>query len=743
MKELATEEISGLVFQYPANKFGIKPAWIQSLLRGAYRAAIRPLLQAGIGDIIDFLGVTLRGTQSPVLLSAELEPGTYGIERGFIVLNEQSALARAADCDGDRAIVDDKYPGVVLKYPQTTLNPLVWKRVDYVPKPRLSSFTDRDFTVTSYNEESDFKKVHVPVETGLHTWSLTNMQFYQHKGLPSINKVIKTFSDPIRYQVIEENGLKTVRKDGKDLSGQSLFEENVLNVTHRIPRTEYMCTLSGNSLGSMSEKDVDILIDWLTGGYIDNVYRRFTRLDFSFIPNATPDSPSVDMDRKGVQTVQVSVQSLIKMGVIKIHEVPTDTGHNGYIVQLLDPSGKPVILQEAKRSDLVAGFQFVVYPSFGFVNGSPSLLSLTRLLNEAIASIRNLSRVKNKEHFYSDGYKYHRNRIMKAILKTVGMYGDMISLQNGRPTDIANLIIRSTVCFRYDQEPTYEQALQLQHVVGKKLCLSGGKSKNPSIHKYLLARENGTPITSHPEAHCRRAGNLRAQLLQSQPIGICKVAVLRTGSNEQALCTRQGKPKQVLSLQSLSLISPIETEKCTEPIQYRSWSGKIVKGFRGDRDTSIEVGKILDSNGFKCQLREVDWEVTDQNGEAIHFIIPPQVIQDKGLDRVYYPKGEVQTVQVTLIDEETGEEHTQSYEAIVFNHFFFRSGDPAENIPPGPVTHRVTGFDSLSIRAVLAMERGVDDLGIPYPEEQLRVLKRNLNNIFSLLQQEGISTTIE
>jgi len=741
---IVEETIRGHGFTYPSNSLGREPAWISALKKGRPLSAIRPLLQSTISELADATGVKIKGWRSPVLLSGELEPGTYGIENGFIVVSEETALARAIDCDGDQMIVDLRHPQVTLKYPQTTLNPILWNRVDYVPKPKLSSYSDLTVQKNEYDEAANFTKAHAPVDTGLQTWTLTNVQLWDHRKLPPLQKVVAMFTDPIRYEVIELQGLKTARKDHISVVDDP-FENTSIQATQRIPRTEYMVTLGPNSAGRMNDKDVSILTDWISNGYLSGVFRRFQNLDFVFIPSTVPDKSSVEFEDHSKNLLYVGADELIKIGALALTPVQSESGYSAYSITLKDPKGNPVVLQEAKRSDLVAGFEFIVYPTFGFVGEKPALLSITRLINEALSQIKNLKRIRNKAHFYSDEYQYHRQRIMQAIVKIAGMYGDMIITQNGKPSPIGNVITKNTVCFRYNSDnPSYEDALKLQEVVGKRVCLSGGKSKNPRVHKYILSRDNGTPVTSNPNCHPRRAGNMRAQLLQAQPIGMCRVAVLLTGSDEQALCTRQGKEKQKLVYESLSLVSPVQSDKTPDPIIYKDWSGNPIQAFAGKRKDPIEIGKIIDPNGFKCQLRPTDFQVEDEQGNSIDFILPPQVIKDKGLDAIYFPKATVQKVKVQYVDENTDGSNPfiieEELEALVFEQFFFRSGDPAENINPGKTTHIVTGVDSLPIRAALALTKGETDLGIPFPEQELLRLERNMMGIHHITQELSIES---
>lgn len=733
LSDVKTTIIHGVEFSVVNNLTGQEPAWVALTKYGQFDKALRAMIQTHAGFALDEMGFSSRYHSAPVLVCNELPEGHYALERDFILVNEKSGLAMATDADGDRALKNEYGENsILIKYPNTTLTTTLWKRVMRAPMPTIGSYTDMRYNITKYKEADLFVKTHTDPQVGLKTWKQNHYGLYTYQHLPPKERLKAIFADPLRYQEIE-GGMKAVRKDGVNFSDDRDFE-----ITHRIPDAQYHLGLSKNSLSKIKPSSIDIITRWCLSGEIRKVYERITNLDYDFIPAETGQQPEQKIKKYNRLNV---IDMITNVKCIKVTPVKNKTGQLGWYVELLDPRGKSVILTEAKRQDLHAGFKYYVYPVITYVQGIARYVGLPELLQEAL-SLLNVRKYKNKTDFYSKEYESARGRIMKKILETCGKYGDLIYTDaSNSDSSLASEIKSQIVCFHYNMGISYKIAQELERVVGKKLCLSGGKSKNPLIHKYLLSNENGTPLISHPNANARRAGNMRAQCLQGVHVGTWNCVVLTTGSNEQTLITRSGQKKQQTPSKCLSIFSTAETPKHTKRIVYTDWAGNPKLGWIGDPGKQIEIKKIIDTNGFKCQVRGYDFDATayldDSQTMPIDLIIPAQAVIDKGLDACYYPKGEVRDITISRIDPMTGEFTIQTVQGIVFQHTFLNSGDPAELIPPNQdVYHLATGMDALAIYTRF-FEATDKEFELPYPEISVELMIQNVTALHKVMDTHG------
>ena len=145
--KLVQADIMGHTIEYPVRVAGsvvtvtskgqetteIISAYDTLLREENWKQGLRLMRQERHRSFVDAVGARFDVHSAPIRVSDDVEPGFYYLDpEGLIVINEQWALVRAIDSDGDVArliTTESKLGAILIKFPLTKSVPVMYRQM--------------------------------------------------------------------------------------------------------------------------------------------------------------------------------------------------------------------------------------------------------------------------------------------------------------------------------------------------------------------------------------------------------------------------------------------------------------------------------------------------------------------------------------------------------------------------------------------------------------------------------------
>lgn len=340
-------------------------------------------------------------------------------------------------------------------------------------------------------------------------------------------------------------------------------------------------------------------------------------------------------------------------------------------------------------------------------------------------------------------------QLQEAITSWCDQAGILVNSNVDR-TEISGHNLKSAACTvtihygRYEQKP--EEMLEIFEDACAKLkeyrpvgtICPGNKQQNPLIRKYVLARENGTAVWAHPEAHMSRPGKNQSQINRAMLPVKARIALVNTTTLTGGWASTQGVEAQtdVQCFYPQVIQDPVlaqqyadDNGKSMEELETKmvhTWTGGTKQIWLTSAKEQIELGKFIDAKfSLKFMPAPLGGEVFDEDGNDIHFVIPISEIADKGSLYAMMCAGlEEKVIDITEVQD--GVEQKTRVRALIIETTVYRSGSHSENTPAKRGGMTVNGFDRF------ALIKPLMDLGwnIPVPSlTNFMLLQSKINEL--------------
>ncbi len=730
----------------------IEPLDISNLKNNKFRQAYLASAKEILIDLVRQMEVPFRGTDAPLVCSAEIPPGTYFLDENAIYRNEDEAEGQAQDSDGDRICVkeygatnqDDLRRvtqmlteenrskeeitslrnawlpfctmGILNKAPLTDLDPPLVKltslpKEKFLPLPsqhKLNAILRREIVKNACSVENiaeGFKKTHSPNETGLKTNQLnlegliraTNGKSWLEKArMVHVNP-----EDPAeRRRVIEWEGLKGISKDGVEATA----------VTARSPEfvfleDQFKWFFSPKSIGGLT------WANWIFDEDLnmDKVVQKIRDISPSFaLAERAKPRPTKAFEDTGLWN------RLRNLGLIGCQEVPGQEGLPPCLLLWLSrPDQMYCGMTSVKRSIADSSFAFLLPPVAMKVGNKFEILhpkeALQRLLAKFDSQVVNPTTGEVVRLFpksLTDFDRIHSKRVsLQSFFEGLcGELGDTCPAlwdEKGHinPSIMAKSIVKRTIAVVFTGESLEEKRYEAE-AVNKlvPIVLPSGKGNSRRIRKFALAGSHGKPLWADETDSGRRSGNLRAQLIRALPPKEYTVAYVQMTTKSVPQITPSGVLKQQIRdeevfLPRISLTPTNEEGEEFTPHVYTKWSGEKALVFQSSAKNCCLVGKLIDRHGMKFVPRAsgVD-QARTLEGEPIDLLIPIDEIIVKSCSNSHLRNA---TRTNIIVDG-------KKVEAYLGKHQFHRTGVASENIPVRKTTRHMRGVDSIGILVLIS-----------------------------------------
>jgi len=717
------------------------PVDVRTLKIGRFQEGLGHGIREALIDWARGSAIDVPGFQAPLMGSAEIPRGSCFFDGDGFYRNEEEAAEQAEDFDGDQGhvhvhegrVVWTKYPGtqrsealdLIMDMPKEVALPLTQDMIEELLEKERNE---------EYVERIQFGKAAMENRTGLVTWEFNSKELFETLSIDGLsNKMHHLFSDPMRFQAIELDGLKGRSKDDRNTETKS-YLETPINMSDK-----YNWLFYPNRIGSLKLNQ----INWVLSTDPAEIIDRALKLDLEFYELEPAEGVN------GLKEPWIYDRELLgrlkKLGLVDYYELPKvrEELPPAIVFWVCRPGTKFCGLTDTKRGAKFRTFCYVIPPVAKKIKGKWQIIHPITAIADRLAEFDNYIRhpeghvVKTFPQTVNDlaKYKGKYTGLLKFIQEVCGTYGDSGPARmvqgNIVPTKMCEGTVTRTIAidFGMTQMDVNQKWVEVQQVNEiTRLCLSSGKGTNNRIRKYPLARENGTPLWAKEWDHPRRAGNQRAQLLQGIPLqgdGMMTVAIVKMRTKSQVLITPSGVPKQRTDQVFLPLVSPTLVEGF-EQVEYRTkWDGQVTRSYIGDPKETREIGKLVDFHGMKFQPRRVDsayiQTAPTENGisevATIDLIVPIDEIAGKGCLQTWMEGAKHYKMEFQ------GEE----WDAWVVNRMLFRTGTASENIPVRKKTMHSKGTDRLLIHTELLKlhpEMAEKEyLGLPFPDMKYGLAK--------------------
>lgn len=716
-------------------------------------------------DLVREMAFREQGWEAPIAVASWIPYNHVYMDKanGRIVLNVAQATHFYIDADGDRALVipDDKeHPTncALVKWP-ISMHPMNLKVIE---KPtsfeEFSAFTASDCqTIIEENPVSQigdnkilerelFFKKHREVAIGLMTNGWNNYDLYSsfvegddwiQKNERIFNSMIHPiFNKPQRALDLEENGMKTVRKDGVESDEpfilSSYFKDNIMGAGMTLQDQYAWALTSSNGIGTSKPRQMS----WVTKTHLPSLVDKILNLEVSFRkvmgePKAAPIPPFVE----GNLLKRLKALGLINWIEIK-HADPNMPPACIFWLQL--PSGTPVAMTDVKRddkSDNAHTFMVLLPPVFDNRtiynrDGSVAIPAsgkwehpinhMQKVFTCFDSSLKFDGEVKGfwpktAADMQDPKYGVKVSALFQALAEYCGTYGDSSPADKDpktrvvHPTEMARYMIRHTCLIDYgrpmDHETMYEVA-QKANKLGN-ICIVGSKSDDRTVRKYVLSNKMGGPFTDRKcVASPYRGATNRAQLQRALGNARYTVAVLKTSSLNQIFITPTGVEKQktekaffrrvfntLEAYKDHLLKCSLTTEQCpVEESEFRGWNSEVKKAWTISARHTIRIGKLVDLIGNKFMplgMKQVFYKDPDFTDTLpIDLIMPLHELLDKNAHVAFLENA---------VEREIILPNGESVIGMVVERPFYRTGAASENIPPRWRRCAFKGIDSFPI----------------------------------------------
>ena len=439
-----------------------------------------------------------------------------------------------------------------------------------------------------------------------------------------------------------------------------------------------------------------------------------------------------------------------------------DLGHHHsglgiYRIQLNDPTGKPVALFDQKReaNDLPErglGYYYLLVPVFDatldrWVDGITALKHAFRqevrtVLQEdpdtgetvEVEEVRSFDRynflVRNPEtgqivrglgvnkKDWDNGMMM--NQLQEALTGYCGKMGILVNTDSNRE-DIMLHNFRAAQCVvgirfgRYEQTPEKMYDIfvnacnQLKDFRPKGSISPGNKQQNMLMRKYVLARDNGTPVWASEFTHVARSAKSRAQLERAMLPVKARIALVDSTTKTGGWASTQGVEAQsnvqCFYPQVIQDQQQAEAYCKSNDMEFSELESKIVNTWLGTQKQiwltpakeQIELGKFIDAKyGIKFMPAPLGGTVVDEDGKDIHFVKPVWEVIDKAALHAILANGvEEKIIEVTEVQD--GVVKVTRVKALVFETTIYRSGSHSENTPAKRGFSSIGGFDRFAV----------------------------------------------
>lgn len=675
----------------------IVPPYINHLKSGNILMARISALREVLASLLRCLAFRADCWYGPVSVSAFVPHGCFFWDGERILVNEKQFDKRFVDADGDRAFVffrDGKATCLFVKYP-ITMKPIELQRIGMV-REEFEDCTIADIKAEAVecklDEHDMFMKVHLPNTTGTSTNYWNTREAYESVDL-GIHFATHALENPMRPEEVE-GMLKISRsKDGSELEikDPQRFSHSFVNELNwalcRAGRIHSMGFGEMRWILDYTETDILTLLDLIWNCEFD---------ENSFQEAPEPGSFKGETHSKNNLAL---VPNLIKWGILRYKEIENPIGVPTIQIVLTRRQGEFVALTDIKRGSELSRTA-LLYPVFS----GGEWVHPINFLQQELASFTGW--VKKPEDLNNP---ITASRLVKAISNHIGYYGDMVS------ADVVEkkLVIRPwtkkiagiTVCIDYRHikatttaellELMYEYAKNAEFVGNHRINLAGGKGNKMTTRKYVLAHENGVALYAKPQAHIKRPGALRSQLLDGAKQMHLRTLIVKGQTKSQFLITPTGKMKQYLDTVLMPKFSPTQEEEFTEKVDYYTLSGEHFVGYTAPAKEAIDTGKLVNSFGMKGQPREVEQYYT-LDGKPIDLIIFLGEWKAKETLCSLLENGNLEEVHYTADFEET-------HKGVIWTDNgldmpWLRTSNAGENTPAGFRRVCLKGVDSIFIR---------------------------------------------
>lgn len=728
--------------------------------------------------------LSLEGQEAPLAVSASIPYDSVWIDHvgQRLVLNETFALEHYWDADGDRATlhfgkkfeVDEEYCerfggidpltqehiapgsevdhtgfGVLIKFPVTSPPPIL-KILQGTQVP-LESFQDFGFKEAESllaeakplpdAEELLNKSVNI-ANTGIVTSAWNTKDLFDTTELPWWQRLCHFYTDPNRPKDIEDNGLKVIRKDGKEAQELAIAE---FMAQISLEDAWKPALTSTGSIGSMDESRLAFFEDTNLEAYTQAV------LDLNVTFRERKEG-FVNENKYHTLVDGFLIENLESMGLIRFAEFNAQPGLPPACIMYLSlPNGTPTGCADVKReasSETGLTYAYVVYPVYdnldvyGEKNGTfqvvwpasktfvhPKVM-MSKILSSFDSTIRWNGEVKGYwcdarargvryalAQFQDPKWATRVSMLEKAIRDYAGIYGDPIPAEfaNGTvtPTIMAKAIATRTVvvdagkvCTPVEMAVTLLEANKVHPI---NFC--GTKSTNMRVRKVPLANSEGGAAWAPLGIHLARPGKSRSQLLRSAMIPKMTIAIVRGATIGGVEITPSGIKKQTTETcflpQVFDTIEDFENhckgfgldpkeEQCLTK-EAPAWTGETRIYYSSSPKSQIRIGKLIDALGNKFMPRRYDQAVVTPKygetgevvdlGKPIDLLIPADELIAKGCLQHFLGKAEEREIEVD----------GKFFTALVCEHQFFRTQTASEAIPARKRKASYDGMDMFPI----------------------------------------------
>lgn len=700
------------------------------------------------------MGYKVQAEERMLAVSAFVPHGMIAMDFERIYINEIEGAARALDSDGDsgRLTVVDRRKGKakkltkfgqLAKYPIHT--PPIAREMTSVPVDVFSDLTADDIAwglaqcQVTHDIEEQFRKGHRPNQTGIITSAWDNYELFKYGQVPAVENGVwpkpeeileQTHVDPGRIASIEGMLKDATKDDGFAAEGVNIMTHFNRRVTEKY---RWALTSTG-SIYSIPREE----LTWVTSKnlpeVLDKIWKLQPKFEFLRKPKAgKKDVKTLMPAKKKYETNSKLLYRLLPkeftingkpvknpagLGIIQFVEFPHSNPDLPWCIQIwLNNEHGPCAMVDTRRGDTL-NHAFLVspiwypeaptYDSNGVKTGVEArFVHPIEHLGFELESFDSIIRGGDVEYgrwprkmadLSNPKYRWKTANLQTKITTWASQAGeDRVPAQNKNGqievTDIALWYVRHQVYIDYSRELTLEGKWAMVNQANKVVRLARASAKD-SNGKFLLGRDNDTPLTAAPTDHPRRAGQIRSQVVRGLLTATMRTAIISplkesgviVGTRTQCYICPSGIEKQKCNAY-LSRISADEDDVFSERVEYWVLNGERHVMYKAPARNSAEIGKLDDVHGNKFVSRR-HTQVVAEDGDTIDLMIPFTELVAKGNLEYFVQNAEWKTIIV----------NGEPIRALVGDFVFIRTGAASENIAPRTVVQVHRGLAGMKFR---------------------------------------------
>jgi len=772
----------------------VEPIYIAQLKNNRIDVARTSAAKEIMLSLVRELGITAKGYEAPIALSAGVPAGFFALDGHRIIVNEAWALDRALDADGDRAWLIFNKSGekaALVKYPITKPVPVL-ERVRGLPKETFYDFTIVDMRnllneypigfnykrnekgeleLSEIDEWEEFDKSHMNVPVGLLTSNWNTYELWQTRGWDYADRIKYFMQNPQRFEDIESGGMKAARK-----AGQAATVADILSFNMRLTNRFSWALTSTGSIGSMTPDR----IEWILSpkpNFISELVKDIRMLniheDDCFVKTNPPRQTFIP---KPKIVDGGFVNRLVQLGVLRFGPNNPDNT-KGYrhhrakdgippvvLVYITVPTGQAVALTDTKRNGAQT-YAYLLYPVFDPEQGKyvHPINHMAKVLAQFDSRI--ITRDGTFKGFWPRNpndlamYPVKAAQFLKRMQEYCGVYGDAVPADWKEnvlsPSKTGLVVAKHTVVIDYLYETDdldYMRSIAEKANAITRICVAGGKGSDRRVRKYLVAHPNGVAELADARAHPRRSGASRAQLLRAIQSAQFTVAIVTMDTQTGVLITPSGVEKQKTDRGFLPIPHSTEHPDYTQVTEFYTLTGERRKVWLTDPRESIEIGKLIRQDGQKFMPRlfkPAGEQIYLSDGRPVDLIMNHHELLEKQCHHCVLEEAEEGTMRVPYKfyfsdaeiakREEAGlpryEVRYREITVMVATITYYRTGSASENIKPRARRMRFKGFDMLPIKAAL-LEGEIlprEEIEKPVRSKFARELSKAINRVTTMV----------